>query len=40
MKTKKKPCGHNMPYEMKDSGYTLCLKCGWQYLTPTVGEEE
>jgi len=37
MKTKKKPCKCNQPYEMASSGYTLCLKCGCQY--PTVGEK-
>ena len=40
MKRIKTPCKCNKPYEMKDSGYTLCLKCGKQYPTPIIGEEE
>jgi hypothetical protein len=36
MKKIKKPCKCNQPYELKESGYTLCLKCGCQY--PTVEE--
>tara|TARA_R110000751_G_scaffold281540_1_gene384134 strand:- start:164 stop:415 length:252 start_codon:yes stop_codon:yes gene_type:complete len=38
MKKMTKACKCNKPYELKGSGYTLCLKCGKQY--PTVGEEE
>ena len=40
MKTLKKPCKCNKPYDFTATGYTLCLKCGCQYPTPTVGEEE
>ena len=41
MKTKRKPCKCNEPYEMASSGYTLCLKCGCQYPTPIIeGDEE
>ena len=41
MKTKKKPCKCNEPYEMASSGYTLCLKCGCHYPTPIIeGDEE
>ena len=41
MKTKKKPCKCNEPYEMASSGYTLCLNCGCQYPTLRLvkGEE-
>jgi hypothetical protein len=34
MKTLKEPCKCKQPYDMGSSGYTLCLKCGCQYLTP------
>ena len=39
MKKIKKPCKCNKPYELKESGYTLCLKCGCQYPTPTVCDD-
>ena len=40
MKKIKKPCKCNKPYDFTATGYTLCLKCGCQYPTPIVDEEE